>query len=151
MLVLLGFFYGKECFEEIGLFDERLPSYQDYDLWVRISKNFCFDYVNKALYRYYVHEKKIWTNPQALSQGLDMMIKKHCTKDWAVKKHFASQFLLLGVMFCYTGDLEKGRKAYWAAMRLYPFEMRHYFNFFLSFLGTGNFYRLKTLKQRFSR
>ena len=125
----------KECFEVSGLFDEELPSYQDYDLWIRISKAFEFDYVNKVLYRYYVHGNKIWTNPQALSKGLDIMVKKYCTTDFAVRKNFSSQFLLLGVMFCYGGNLEQGRKAYWTAIRLNPLEIRKYFNLFLSLWG----------------
>lgn len=145
-----GLLLKKECFEEIGLFDEELPSYQDYDLWIRISKKFSFDYVNEVLYRYYVHDKKIWTNPQALSKGLDIVVNKHCTKDLAVRKNFSAQFLLLGVMFCYAGNLEQGRKAYWTAIRLYPFEIRNYFNLFLSLLGTGYFKRIKALRQKSS-
>jgi glycosyltransferase involved in cell wall biosynthesis len=140
----------KECFEKVGLFDEELPSYQDYDLWIRISKAFEFDYVNKVLYRYHVHGNKIWTNPQALSKGLDIMVKKHCMKDLAVRKNFSAQFLSLGVMFCYQGDLEKGRKAYWRAIRLYPFEIRNYFNLFLSLSGVRSFIKLKELKQKYS-
>jgi len=125
----------KECFEVSGLFDEELPSYQDYDLWIRISKDFQFEYINRVLYRYYVHDKKIWTNPQALSNGLDIIVNKHCTKDLAVRKHFSLQFLSVGVMFCDAGNLEQGRKAYWTAIRLNPLEIRKYFNLFLSLWG----------------
>ena len=141
----------RACFEAVGLFDERLSSYQDYDLWIRISKNFHFDYVNKVLYRYYVHGNKIWTNPQALSDGLDVIVNKHCTKDLAVRKNFSSQFLSVGVMFCYRGDHEKGRKAYWRAIRLYPFEVRNYFNLFLSLMGAKNFNKIKALKTKYLR
>src|SRR6266516_320914 len=31
------------CFEDVGLFDEVLPSFQDYDSWIRISKKFHFE------------------------------------------------------------------------------------------------------------
>ena len=140
----------KECFEVSGLFDEELPSYQDYDLWIRISKAFEFDYVKEVLYRYYVHDNKIWTNPQALSKGLDIMANKHCTKDLGIRKNFSSQFLLVGVMFCYQGNLERGRKAFLTAIRLYPFEIRNYFNLFLSLSGVRSFIKLKELKQKYS-
>ena len=141
----------KECFEVSGLFDEELPSYQDYDLWIRISKAFEFDFVNKILYRYHVHDKKIWTNPQALSKGLDIMVKKHCTKDLPVRKNFGAQFLELGVLFCYQGNIEKGRTAYWRAIRLYPFEIRNYFNLGLSLMGAKNFNKIKALKTKYLR
>lgn len=143
-----GLLLKKECFEKCGFFDEGLPSYQDYDLWIRISKAFEFDYINQILFHYHVHNNKIWTNPQALNKGLNIMVNKHCTKDLAVRKNFSAQFLLVGVMFCYQGNLGEGRKALWRANRLYPFEMRNYFNFFLSFLGAKNFNKIKALKEK---
>lgn len=39
------------CFEKLGGFDERLPSYQDYDLWLRIAKHYQFDFVDSSLVR----------------------------------------------------------------------------------------------------
>ena len=59
----------RECFERVGLFDENLPSFQDYDLWIRISKVFGFEFVPDPLSNYYVHENKIWTDLSALSRG----------------------------------------------------------------------------------
>ena len=38
----------RECFDKVGLFDETLPSFQDYDLWIRISRKFHFDYIRAA-------------------------------------------------------------------------------------------------------
>ena len=98
----------------------------------------------------YVHDRKIWTNPQALSDGLDIIVNKHCTKDLAVRKHFSSQFLTVGVMFCYAGNLEQGSKAYWKAIKLYPFEIRNYFNLFLFLMGAETFSKIKMLKQKYS-
>ncbi len=143
-----GLLFRKHCFDVVGVFDEALSSFQDYDLWIRISKYFQFEYINQVLYRYYVHDKKIWTNPQALSDGLDIITNKHCTEALAVRKHFSSQFLTVGVMFCYSGNLKKGRKAYWKAIKLYPFEIRNYFNLVLSLMGKDNFNKIKTLKQK---
>jgi glycosyltransferase involved in cell wall biosynthesis len=30
----------KECFKTCGLFDESLPAYQDWDMWIRIARNY---------------------------------------------------------------------------------------------------------------
>lgn len=145
-----GILLKKACFEKAGLFDERLPSYQDYDLWIRISKHFHFEYVDKVLYKYYVHDRKIWANPQVLNIGLDLMIDKHCTNDLAVRKNFSAQYLLLGVMYCHKGDMVRGRKACWKALKLYPFEIRNYYNLMLSFLGAENFTNLKGIGKSIS-
>ncbi len=145
-----GLLLRKECLLDVGLFDEDLPSFQDYDLWIRISKKFTFDYVDEVLYRYHIHDNKIWNDPMVLSRGLDKMIHKHCTRDLAVRKNFSAQILLVGVMFCYQGHFEKGRKFYLKAIRLYPWEIRNYFNLFLSFLGAKNFKKIKALKEKYS-
>ena len=41
----------KECFSKVGLFDERLPRLQDWDLWLRISRQYKFKLVRQPLVR----------------------------------------------------------------------------------------------------
>ncbi len=40
-----------------GLFDESLPCFQDYDLWLRVSKLSNIVIINEALIRYTIHDK----------------------------------------------------------------------------------------------
>jgi len=42
----------RQCFEEVGKFDESLPMAIDYDLWLRIAVHYHFDYVNEPLVKY---------------------------------------------------------------------------------------------------
>jgi hypothetical protein len=44
----------KECFERLGLFRESLRMGIDYDLWLRFSTQYAFDYVDRPLLRYRV-------------------------------------------------------------------------------------------------
>ena len=39
----------RECFEKAGMFDEKLPMLQDWDLWIRISKYYQFKCLNEPL------------------------------------------------------------------------------------------------------
>jgi glycosyltransferase involved in cell wall biosynthesis len=39
----------RECFEKAGLFDESLRSCEDWDMWIRISRHFHFDFVPEPL------------------------------------------------------------------------------------------------------
>jgi len=39
----------RECFERDGMFDESIPLAIDYDLWLRFSLNWAFDYVPEKL------------------------------------------------------------------------------------------------------
>src|SRR5919108_447986 len=63
----------KECFDAVGVFDENLPSSQDYDMWLRISTCFHFDYIKEPLTKYYVHGNKISTDYEAKLNGIKMM------------------------------------------------------------------------------
>lgn len=42
----------RECFEAVGLFDESLPMGIDYDLWLRISAKYQFQYLDEITYLY---------------------------------------------------------------------------------------------------
>jgi hypothetical protein len=44
----------KECFERLGRFDEAIRMGIDYDLWLRFSTEYEFDYVDHPLLRYRV-------------------------------------------------------------------------------------------------
>lgn len=40
--------HEKACLDEVGLFDEALPSHEDWDLWVRMSRKFMFHHIRKV-------------------------------------------------------------------------------------------------------
>jgi glycosyltransferase involved in cell wall biosynthesis len=42
----------RECFQQIGYFDETLTSLEDLDMWHRISRRWAVDYVDEPLARY---------------------------------------------------------------------------------------------------
>ncbi len=67
----------KECFEEVGLFDELLTSCQDWDMWKRIAEHFEFDFVENVLSITYFHENQISSDYSALIPGRTRMVQKH--------------------------------------------------------------------------
>lgn len=132
----------RECLEFVGMFDESLPSFQDYDLWIRLAKRYRFDYVVEPLLLYSLHQEKIWTNLEAISQGMEIMLKKHGHAR-SLRRNLSNQYLSVGVEYCRQGNLGKAQKAYLRAVMLCPFGMRHYLNLGLSLLGTKHFERIK--------
>lgn len=48
----------KVCFDEVGLFDERFRVVQDYDMWFRLAKRFCFEHVPEILMRSRLHAEQ---------------------------------------------------------------------------------------------
>lgn len=135
----------RDCLEKVGCFDERLPSFQDYDLWIRISRQFRFDYVEEPLLNYYVHPNKVWTNLDALTQGLEVMLKKYGSS-MAFRRTSSPYYLFCGIKFCETNQIGKGRQALRRAIGLYPYATKPYFYLLLALLGSKTMARLRAKK-----
>jgi glycosyltransferase involved in cell wall biosynthesis len=138
----------RACFKQCGLFDESMPTSSDYDLWIRMSEKFSFKIIKTCLVKYYIHERRLTSNYEKMINGMEMLFEKHNSFFNKNPKAYSQRYLHLGVLYCYNGEGQKGRKAFRKAMRMNPFEMRSYFNFSLSLLGTGSFKRLKEAKER---
>ncbi len=50
-----AFMFRRRCLDDVGLFDEQLPSLEDYDFWLRMAARFQFMYLDEPLARYRVH------------------------------------------------------------------------------------------------
>ena len=133
----------RVCFKTVGLFDETLPSFQDYDMWLRIARVFCFECIDQPLVKYYSHENKISTNFDALKKGADAMLIKYPL----LSRNLAYSYLAIGCGYCRVGNVQKGRRAILKAIRLYPYEVRHYFNLVLSVFGPKCFRKGKEMKE----
>ena len=137
----------RECFEKVGLFDENMPTSSDYDMWIRILKKFRFEYIDEPLVKYYVHGNRLSFDNDKVIRGVEILLKKHREILASNNKHYSEIYLYLGIHYCYNGNINKGRRAYLKAIRLYPYELRSYFNLFLSLTGVSNFKRLRKTKE----
>lgn len=137
----------RSCFDKIGLFDERLPSFQDYDLWLRAARKYQFECIREPLLRYFVHGDKIWTNPEALSQGLDLMLRKY-GHTASFRKKCGTYYLAVGVQHCEAKQFRAGRKALMRAARLNPLAPQSYAYLALAMLGGENFRRARQAQAR---
>jgi glycosyltransferase involved in cell wall biosynthesis len=124
----------RSSLEKVGLFDESLPSFQDYDLWIRISRDFQFDYVQEPLLNYFIHPKKVWTNLEALTQGLEIMLRKYGSSA-AFRKQCSRRYLEFGVKLCEASQMGSGRRALLKSIVLYPYRIKPYLYFLLTLLG----------------
>ncbi|HWP58308.1 MAG TPA: glycosyltransferase family 2 protein [Candidatus Acidoferrales bacterium] len=138
----------RQCFENVGRFDEAIAFGPDYDMWIRIAKDFHFEYLQEPLVNYYVHKVKMSADDRLKITGLEKQIAKHGPFFARDSKSFSRRYLSLGVLYCHTGDLARGRAALVRAIRTYPLDARPYFNLLLTAAGAKNFVRLKRLKDR---
>lgn len=68
----------RECLDLVGVFDTELEACEDWDLWLRISKSFNFDYVNMNLVFIRRHpQNSQWNIPRMFSGHLKFYSKMY--------------------------------------------------------------------------
>lgn len=72
----------RECIDRVGVFDIALEACEDWDLWLRISKNFKIDYVNRDLVFIRRHSQNSqWNIPRMISGHFKFYSKMHKNGD----------------------------------------------------------------------
>lgn len=69
--------FQRSVFEEVGCFDERLPSSQDHDLYIRVLKDYRIAAIDKILTRYHVHGDQISYDLDRRTTGRKRLVEKH--------------------------------------------------------------------------
>ncbi len=136
----------RQCFKKVGLFDEELPYFVDYDLFLRISKFFSFDYIEQPLLKYYVHEGQLSNDVDIMEKGLDVLQKKYSQANGlgiSYQKIYSRFFFQIGFLYCERNDFPKGRKALIKAMVLNPFNYKIYFQLLFTLFGYNNYTKIR--------
>ena len=69
----------RECFQGVGHFDERLQSSQDWDMWLRIAKEYQFACVSEVLAEsHHDASNRISTDYGRKCRGLIQIFENHC-------------------------------------------------------------------------
>lgn len=61
-----GVLYKRECWEQLGGYNETLKYQESYDFWIRFKKRFTSKRLEAPLYYYRQHPDSMSTNPQRL-------------------------------------------------------------------------------------
>lgn len=95
-----SFLYKRNVFTELGGYDERLHTVEDYDFWLRAALKYRLNHLKKSLYKYRIHNANLTSVLGNNSVLKDSFKKKHrivyeklSTKlDWSES---AIEFLLM--------------------------------------------------------
>ena len=108
----------KTVIKELGGFDVNMPAAQDFEMWLRIAKNYEIDYVKEPLVRYYVHDgEQITKNCRSKAEALDRLHKINKEYLETHPKAYATRLLRMATV-CSNVDLKKARKLFWQALKL---------------------------------
>lgn len=122
----------KECFHKVGGFDEKLPSCQDWDMWLRISRYYKFDYIPDIVANVYLHGNQISSNIKSKIEARELLIKKNYSDFIKNPKIFSSHLRRLGSLYSYYGNTYTGRKYFINSIRKNPLQINSYLHLLLS-------------------
>jgi len=129
----------KKCFEKSGLFDESLPGCQDWEMWIRIAKEYQFNFIKDPLIRYHIHNNRITMDLENKIKAKTIVINKFSEEFVLRQKIYSQHCFTRGNLYCKIGNIKKGREEFLKAIKLYPFNLK-YFIYLGSALFTPNIY-----------
>ena len=110
----------KEVFKKTGMFDERIPAFQDWDLWIRISKYYEFQYVGEALVISYYQSKSISANKKASINAHKMILDKYFEDLRKYKKILANHYFNIGSKLYLNGERRESGIYFLKSIKTYP-------------------------------
>lgn len=118
----------KECFQEIGYFDEGYRSVEDYDVWLRVAKRFPIAYLNQPLVRYRKHEDNVSHDKITLRRNALRVLEAHYDpreiSARTYKIRMSNLHLYFGRAYLRLGDTRMAQEAFGRSLRLTPFRLR---------------------------
>jgi glycosyltransferase involved in cell wall biosynthesis len=122
----------KECLEKVGAFDETLSMGIDWDLWLRISTRYKFDYVDEPLLLYRLGHVGQMSNKIEERQLCSDRIMRSFIKEYPEIIPPLIFRKALAYTYCNRGryfrdlDIRKSSHYYLSAMKQYPFSLYAY-------------------------
>ena len=67
----------RECVEKVGFFRSKYSPTEDWDLWIRISKEYQVDFARDTLVKYAVHQGGISQDEKQLGRAIKIILHDH--------------------------------------------------------------------------
>jgi len=141
----------RECFSKVGMFDEDLKRLQDFELFIRLSKYYCFSHVNKSLVRYHDTENSISSNCEALFSASEAILEKYHHDIVNNRRALAKYLFILGNDLWKKRDPEHGRTYLLRAARIRPWNLIYVISALVSVFGLDAYIAAAKTKGKIER
>ncbi|MCL4552961.1 MAG: glycosyltransferase [Candidatus Marsarchaeota archaeon] len=132
----------KLCLNEVGGFDETLPSLEDWDLWIRIAQAHHFAYLSQPVAKYRLHGSMMSHDVRRMSAATVAVSRKIEAYPFFQDLPPDSRhgfYWAYGRAHCLAGNMRPGRRLLRQALELNPRSLRPYAYLALSMLGQRAF------------
>lgn len=150
----------KECLEDVGLFDESLRHFEDYELWLRIARRYKIGNIDKKLTVYRRHVDNLHEGPRVLGLKHTRMLQRHVRDHPEIIKMLGKRKTGMRIsepLFAYAyglfdeGDFKNARRYMRELIALNPTRWAAYLYFLASLLPLGVVQSLRKLKRSLNK
>lgn len=142
----------RTCFDKVGLFDENLYNFNDWDMFVRISRHFLFSHIPEPLVNYNVSADAMTATGEGRGiEAIETLFQKYLPDLEKNRPLLARRAYWIGSFHMRDGDAAKGRAYLRRAFRAQPFNPRYVVAAVGSFLTQGAYQRLYRSIKPFSK
>jgi len=117
------------------MFDERFPPFEDWELFLRMSRYYQFKYINEPLVIKYRQPDSISENQSACIKALKQMLETYFEDIKQDKTLLARYYFWLGHLLYSNGKLNEGRNYFVRSLKAYPLDIRVVGALLVSLLG----------------
>ncbi len=138
----------REALEKVGLFDPELEIAEDYDLWLKIARQYKIGYVDKILFQHRRHSSNITNNkirhyPQlikALTKALQLNSDIYNEIAPIIQQRIGNCYLWTGIEFLDRGQYQEATRYSLEAIKYNRMEPTRQILFLSSLLKTQAFF-----------
>ena len=138
--------YKKKVFDKVGLFDENITTGQDWDIRIRLSQFFDFDFVPQILFKYYIHQNNISKKTKNIKKTTKYIYNKYKKYYIANPKIYSYKLTYDGTRYMIVNQFKLARKCFIKSIKINHFNIKNYILLFLSF--SKFFYKIALIKNR---
>jgi glycosyltransferase involved in cell wall biosynthesis len=128
----------RRCFDEVGRFDERITKFNDWEMFIRISRKFLFFHIPEPLVNYVA-------SPDAMArlgenkavETVEIIYEKYLPDLRRNPAVLAKRAYWIGSFHMRNGNAAKGRAFLREAVRAQPFNLRYLVAGIVSSFGCG--------------
>lgn len=140
----------KALFNQIGYFDARLKFTEDWDIWIRIMRDYQYANINKPLARYYFYQENTTNTLPNLTKisSYFYIIKKHYKLFNRLPRALSFNYKQIATLFVLDQNRKQGIKYLQKAIKTSPFILRNYINLLVLLAGEKFYIEILNLKKK---
>lgn len=153
----------KSIFDTVGLFSEDLLIGEDYELWLRIAKNYKIGYLPKVVAMYRIHKLSIIQGDFNILQGIPGEIKvvekmlnrypeeKRKLNRFKYRRRLSRPYFGIGYRYFHKKQYKIARKYFQKCIEICPFNFTYLKYYLICCLSPKTIFRLMQWKELFEK